>query len=81
MTVLFFARSRELAGTGQLEVDIHEVANTSQLWQWLLEHHPSLAEIRSTTVFALNQEYLEPGTDASLRDGDEVALIPPISGG
>ena len=81
ISVLFFARSREITGFGEEEVALPEGASTLSLWAWLLEKHPELAEIKETTVFALNQEYLEPGSDVTLNERDEVALIPPISGG
>jgi molybdopterin converting factor small subunit len=42
---------------------------------------PALAGLRGDFVLSLNQEYLAPGEAAPLRAGDEVALIPPISGG
>ena len=56
-------------------------ATTSSLCVWLLEKYPDLAALQETTIFALNQEYLEPGSIVSLNELDEVALIPPISGG
>ena len=40
-----------------------------------------LEELHSSFVFSLNQEYLAPGEEQPLKAGDEVAVIPPISGG
>jgi molybdopterin converting factor small subunit len=42
---------------------------------------PSLEEIRGAFALAINQEYLPAGEVATLKAGDEVAIIPPISGG
>mmetsp|Transcript_36130 Transcript_36130/g.90777 ORF Transcript_36130/g.90777 Transcript_36130/m.90777 type:complete len:88 (+) Transcript_36130:142-405(+) len=81
VTVLFFARSRELVGAPELNVSLPAGATTRDLLARLLEQYPDLASIQETTIFALNQEYLEPGQEAGLRDRDEVAMIPPISGG
>lgn len=48
----------------------------------LLERFPSLAQIWETCVFAVNQEYVDQeGEPPVLKEGDEVAIIPPISGG
>ena len=43
--------------------------------------YPQLEELRGSFVFSLNQEYLAPGEEQPLKGGDEVAVIPPISGG
>lgn len=42
---------------------------------------PQLSELGSTFVLSLNQDYLAPGEEQALKAGDEVAVIPPISGG
>lgn len=53
----------------------------AQLWQILLERHPSLSEISQRCLLAVNQEYVEVDTTVPLRASDEVAVIPPVSGG
>mmetsp|Transcript_33416 Transcript_33416/g.59799 ORF Transcript_33416/g.59799 Transcript_33416/m.59799 type:complete len:89 (+) Transcript_33416:191-457(+) len=79
--VLFFARSREIAGCPEVTAELPAGSTIAALRAWLLERYPELASIQESTVFALNHEYLEQGSDVGLSDGDEVALIPPISGG
>ncbi|DBA98795.1 hypothetical protein WJX77_008747 [Trebouxia sp. C0004] len=81
VTVLFFARGRELAGVSQISVKLQDAADTEQLLQYVLNKYPKLSEIVATTVLSLNQEYLDPGQPVPLKDGDEVAIIPPVSGG
>lgn len=79
--VLYFARSREVAGTGEQVFELEEGADTEALLARILAAHPSLGSVMQTCVFALNQEYVRPQERAALREGDEVAIIPPLSGG
>eukprot|EP00884_Botryococcus_braunii_P015854 jgi/Botrbrau1/2952/Bobra.0026s0023.1 len=79
--VLFFARGRELAGVSESDVEVGPGATVHQLWLKLLEDYPDLSEIAGCTVLALNQTYVNKDDPVVLKDGDEVALIPPISGG
>ena len=81
VTVLFFARGRELAGVSETQVDLHDTPDTAQLIKHLLMTYPRLSEIMATTVLSLNQDYLDPSQVAPLKDGDEVGVIPPVSGG
>ena len=81
MLVLFFARGRELAGTSECTVEMTDAKDTAQLKEHLLIRYPNLVEIVDSLVLSLNQECLGPHEIVSLKDGDEVALIPPVSGG
>jgi molybdopterin synthase catalytic subunit/molybdopterin converting factor small subunit len=72
VTVRLFAGLRERAGTARLEVD--GVARVGDVWAKL-----GLGEEPHGLLYAVNREYA--GSDAALSDGDEVALIPPVSGG
>lgn len=84
--VLFFASAREAAGdisTANLELDATD-ANTGSLRQKLAELYPGLASMvqdEENLTLALNEEYVTSGQIIPLKDGDTVALIPPISGG
>lgn len=79
--VLFFARSRELAGTSEATLTLQPGSTTAALMQQLLKQYPQLEQLQGSFVFSLNQEYLAPGEEQQLKAGDEVAVIPPISGG
>ena len=76
--VLCFAMVRELLGTDALDLELREGASTvADLLAQLATDAPDLA--RMPLAFAVNQEYCQ--ADQVLQDGDEVAFIPPISGG
>jgi len=77
--IRLFAMQRELAGTRQLEVDLAPGATVEAAWAALVERFPVLAPGRSAVRFARNGDYV--AADATLADGDEVAMIPPESGG
>lgn len=81
ITVLFFARGRELAGVSETKTDLHDTPDTAQLIKHLLTRFPRLTEIMATTVLSLNQEYLNQTQVVPLKNGDEVGVIPPVSGG
>jgi len=77
--IRLFAMQRELAGTREVAVDLAVPATVGDAWNALVDRHPVLAPGRSSVRFARNGVY----ADASepLDDGDEVAMIPPVSGG
>ena len=70
---------RELAGTRELPLELPAGATIEDAWSTLVERVPGLAPGRSSVRFARNGAYDEPSTP--LQDGDEVAMIPPVSGG
>jgi molybdopterin synthase catalytic subunit len=72
VTVRLFAGLRELAGHSSLELE--DVANVADVWPRL-----GLGDEPAGLLYAVNREYAS--TDRVLADGDEVALIPPVSGG
>ncbi|CAM6102274.1 unnamed protein product [Calypogeia fissa] len=77
--VLMFARARELAGTSEMELLMPEGSTTAECVTVLTGKFPPLESIRDCIVLALNFNYL---TDpVKVKDGDELAIIPPISGG
>jgi molybdopterin synthase catalytic subunit len=70
---------RELAGTRQLELDLGQGATIEGAWDALVDRFPVLAPGRPAVRFARNGDYAP--ADTLLADGDEVAMIPPVSGG
>ena len=76
--VRHFASYREAAGAGQLAIELPEGSTVGDAIAEVERRHPRIAGSRQI-VIAKNREYV--GADASLADGDEVALIPPVSGG
>jgi len=77
--VRLFARQRELAGTREELVTLPDGAVVEDGWRAVAELHPAIADGRPYLRFARNGEYAEP--DDALEDGDELACIPPVSGG
>ncbi len=77
--IRLFARQREMAGTREVAVEVPGGATIADAWVALVVLHPALADGRPYVRFARNGEYAAP--EAPLEDGDEVACIPPVSGG
>ena len=79
MRILFFAQLKDAADCATAELAAPAPINSEQLWAELLKKFPALETHRRSVRLAKNSEYVEPG--AQFSDGDEVALIPPVSGG
>lgn len=77
--VLAFARLRELLGFGERRVEVPDGTTLGALWQRLAADAPQLAGLRASTRFARNGELV--GENTVVRDGDEIALLPPVGGG
>jgi len=77
--VRLFAIQRELAGTRNLALDVGEGATVEDAWAALVARFPVLAPGRPSVRFARNGEYADPGD--RLAEDDELACIPPVSGG
>ncbi|HID56122.1 TPA: MoaD/ThiS family protein [Candidatus Poribacteria bacterium] len=73
-----FAMARAIVGQTELQIDLPEGATVKDAFEFILERFPKLAQLKSVR-FSVNLEYSEPTT--KLQDGDELALIPPVSGG
>jgi molybdopterin converting factor subunit 1 len=76
--VLLFGAAADRAGTREMQVPVEEVT-LDELWPLLAERHPGLSPMRDTLAFAINGEYARG--DALVAPGDEVAVLPPVSGG
>lgn len=75
----FFAAVRERLGESARELEVPEGTTVAALWAQLQAAHPALGVFAASLSFAVNQEYV--GRTHCLSDGDEIALIPPVSGG
>jgi molybdopterin synthase catalytic subunit len=77
--IRLFAVQRELAGAREVVVELPDAADVEAAWGALVARYPVLGPGRASMRFARNGEYADPATE--LFDGDEVAMIPPVSGG
>jgi molybdopterin converting factor subunit 1 len=77
--IRLFARLRELAGASELTRQVPDEATASDAWQALTAEFPAMAVYGRSVSCAVNEEYAR--LTAPLREGDEVAFLPPVSGG
>jgi molybdopterin synthase catalytic subunit len=77
--VRLFARQRQIAGTREVALELAAGATVEDAWTAVAAVHPALADGRPYVRFARNGQYT--AADTSLEEGDEVACIPPVSGG
>jgi len=77
--LLLFSALKEKVGTGCLHVSLPSSATVEDLWAHLCRSYPAVQAFRPVARVAVNCEYVTE--DCLLRDGDEVALITPVSGG
>lgn len=79
MRVLLFAQIKDAVGEPELDLKISGPVNLSELWKMVIAVQPKLAKYQTSTRIARNGEYADAQT--LFCDTDEVALIPPVSGG
>jgi molybdopterin converting factor subunit 1 len=79
LDVTFFALYRERAGRSRIQVELPAGATVADLTDEVRRHFPRLAPADVRVVVAVNAEYAGP--DTALHQGDDVCLIPPVSGG
>ncbi|HVS82748.1 MAG TPA: molybdenum cofactor biosynthesis protein MoaE [Pyrinomonadaceae bacterium] len=77
--VLFFGAARDAAGREELELSLSSRSNVASALAELLAVHPALQRFGNSLLLAVNQEYALP--DREISDGDELAVLPPVSGG
>ncbi len=77
--VRLFARLREIAGAGELDRDVPDNATLGTVWDVLAGEFPAFSAYRASVSGAVNADYAR--RDAHVHDGDEVAFLPPVSGG
>jgi molybdopterin converting factor subunit 1 len=79
VTILYFAAARERAGTGSEALELSEGATAADALAAACARHPALQAVAQKLRLAVDQEFT--GVDRKLREGSEIALIPPVSGG
>ena len=79
VTVRLFARLRDIAGAGELVRNLPGPATVETVWRALVADLPGLSQYEGTMSVAVNAEYAKMAT--AVADGDEVAFLPPVSGG
>src|SRR6266436_5528214 len=77
--VLFFGAARDASGHEELELSLSSPANVATAFAQLLADYPALARFGNSLLLAVNQEYAL--SDQNISDGDELAVLPPVSGG
>jgi molybdopterin converting factor subunit 1 len=79
VTVKLFARLRDIAGSPELARDVAPGATIATVWRDLANEFPELSNYERSISSAVNADYAK--MDQVLSDGDEVAFLPPVSGG
>lgn len=79
VTVRLFARLRDIAGSGDLVREAPAGATVADVWRALVKEFPDMARYESSMSSAVNADYAR--MSAPIADGDEVAFLPPVSGG
>ncbi len=79
VTVLLFARLRDIAGEAQLARELAPGATIGDVWRQLAGEFPELSAYERSISSAVNADYAR--MDHRVHDGDEVAFLPPVSGG
>lgn len=79
ITVKLFAAYQEAYGVSELVLQFPHATPVAAVLERLIAEHPELSRWQEITRFGINLEFVQP--DTPLKDGDEVVLIPPVSGG
>ncbi len=79
VTVRLFARLRDIAGTAEMHREVGSGATIGTIWREMVDEFPALAGYERSISCAVNADYARMGQ--LLHDGDEVAFLPPVSGG
>ena len=79
VTVKTFAALRDIIGTANVEIDVSSDASVREVLRVDNELYPKMDKIASQIMIAVNMEYVD--LDHTVHQNDEVALIPPVSGG
>lgn len=75
----FFAALRDIAGAKETTIEAAAGTRVTDIWSDLRSRHAGLAAYATPPLAAVNEEYVDPSHE--LHDGDELAFVPPVSGG
>ena len=79
ITLKLFAVYQETLGLPEQRLELSPGTTAGDVLNQIIEDHPALAQWRELTRFGINLQFVEASTPLS--DGDELVLIPPVSGG
>ena len=79
LRVLFFASLADVVGSRELELDVSKYPDVNSIYSRFEEEFPKMAEYRPAVMCAVNSEYA--ALETAVKDGDEIAFLPPVSGG
>ena len=79
VTIRLFARLRDIAGTAELVRNVMPGATIGSVWRELTKEFPDLAGYERSISTAVNADYAR--MDHPVKEGDEIAFLPPVSGG
>jgi molybdopterin converting factor subunit 1 len=77
--VLFFGQLKDIVGRSEDSLELPDQADLGSVFARYAEQFPKLSDLRKSIVLARNQQFSDPSTPVS--DGDEIAFLPPVSGG
>ena len=81
VTILFFAKARELIGKSSSTCSLPSSCSYVELLNLIKAKFPHLEKLGDAFVLSLNEDYIDEESQVQLNQGDELAVIPPISGG
>jgi len=79
ISLKFFSNYRDLIGVREMTLTLQDGSTLQNLWEALVGRYPNLTAHTKTAVMAVNRDFAKQTT--RLKDGDEVAIMPPIGGG
>lgn len=79
VTVLLFARLRDVAGRSEWTGDVPAGSSVRDVWQALADAHPAIAPFGGSVSAAVNATFAR--MSSAVGEGDEIAFLPPVSGG
>ncbi|HSF31654.1 MAG TPA: molybdopterin converting factor subunit 1 [Candidatus Tectomicrobia bacterium] len=79
VTTKFFAAIKDIVGTPEIELELPDGVTAGELFERYCQQHAPLSRYANTTMISVNFEFVPPETP--LHEGDEIAFIPPVSGG